>query len=512
MSRTDKFALFFVLLAIALSAWVALGFYDDLPQIEDEFAYLWQARVIANGDITIPSPPAAEDFLVPFVVDHQGLRFGKYPLGWPVVLSFGERIGLGWLVNPLLAGLAVWLVYRLGRKLLGDKVGLLAAGLTTISPLFLTYAGSILSHTWGLVLSLGFAMSWLDLTEERDSVPGWLPTLVAGFSLGVLALSRPWTALGVAIPFGFHGLLKMWGGSPVIRKRIMTMGLIALLLGSIHFLWQFALTGDPLLNPYTLWWPYDVVGFGEGIGVIEGGHTLLQAWDNTLYSLYLTGFDLFGWRSVTWLLVFGGLWAVRRQRKAWLIGSVFFSLVVVYLAYWVSGPRYFYEGLYSLTILSAAGIAGLAGWLNEWGVSRDLISIPLRLCSGNSIGGLDRVRRIAVPVVLAVVVGLTTIFFTPARLKSIQARYGFDRAVLEPFDTPEVQALTPALVIVHTDNWKDYGAFLHLEDPYLTSPFIFAYSLLTEDISGELAASYPDRTIIHYYPDEPGLFYAAPRP
>jgi len=38
---------------------------------------------------------------------------------------------------------------------------------------------------------------------------------------------------------------------------------------------------------------------------------------------------------------------------------VFPSLVVVYLAYWIGsslfGPRYFYEGLYSLTVFSAAG-------------------------------------------------------------------------------------------------------------------------------------------------------------
>jgi hypothetical protein len=275
------------------------------------------------------------------------------------------------------------------------------------------------------------------------------------------------------------------------------VGILVLILGSIHFLWQFALTGDALLNPYTLWWPYDVVGFGEEIGVIEGGHTLQQGWNNTLYSLYLTGFDLFGWGIVTWLLILLGLWAVRRQTKVWLMASVFLSLVMVYLVYWVSGPRYFYEGLYSLIILSGAGIAWLAGWLSR----PDMASTRF-----------IQFRKVVVPIVVVVALGITTVAFTPARLRQIQERYGFSQDVLKPFETPEVQELAPALVIVYTNDWKEYGRFLHLEDPYLTSPFIFAMSLLSEEITAELAASYPDRTILHYHPDEPRKFYLVSKP
>ena len=74
MSRTNIIALIFSLIAILLSVLVAREIYDGLAQIEDEFAYLWQARVSANGDIKIQSPPEARNFLVPFVVDYQGQR------------------------------------------------------------------------------------------------------------------------------------------------------------------------------------------------------------------------------------------------------------------------------------------------------------------------------------------------------------------------------------------------------------------------------------------------------
>ncbi|MFQ5615953.1 MAG: hypothetical protein ACE5GO_05780, partial [Anaerolineales bacterium] len=146
MSRSDWIALFLSLLAVAAAYLVADRVFERMPHLEDEFAYVWQARVIATGQLTIETPPHPKKFLVPFVVDHEGRRFGKYPLGWPALLGIGVWAGLRDWVNPLLAGLGVWLTYRLGRKLMGETVGLLAALLTLTSPFFLLNAGSLLSH------------------------------------------------------------------------------------------------------------------------------------------------------------------------------------------------------------------------------------------------------------------------------------------------------------------------------------------------------------------------------
>jgi hypothetical protein len=72
--------------------------------------------------------------------------------------------------------------------------------------------------------------------------------------------------------------------------------------------------------------------------------------------------------------------------------------------------------------------------------------------------------------------------------------------------------LTPALVIVHSERWMSYGALLELEDPRLTSPFIFAWSRGRADQADEaVAADFPERNLFHYYVDEPGLFYASPK-
>ncbi len=502
MSRADKFALSLSILTVIAAAWIARNIFEGVAHLEDEFAYIWQAQVIARGELTVPSPIEAKSFLVPFVIDHDGQRFGKYPLGWPVVLSFGERLGLRWLVNPLLAGVGVWLTYRLGKKVFGEAVGLLAAGLTATSPFFLMNSGALLSHPWGLVLSTGFAIAWLDVTKIRPALPRWLPTLTAGLTLGVLGLSRPFTAVGIAIPFGIHGLMLLFRGSANIRQRVLRVGIIALLIGSLHLVWQWVVTGDPFLNPYTLWWEYDRVGFGPGVGVTTHGHNLSIAWNNLQISLRAGVRDLFGWLQYSWLFLSLGLIAIRKSPRSWLLMSVFPVLILTYLAYWIGswvfGPRYYYESLFSLTILSAVGIAWGAGWPITPGEKyRDQ-------------GGWHPWRRRGVVLVFVLLMVGNLFFYIPNRIGSMRGLYGINRTQLTPFQTTKVQELTPALIIVHTDEWRAYATLLELAHPMLDSPYIFIWSRGPRS-NAKIEAAFPDRQAFHYYPENPGELVQAER-
>jgi hypothetical protein len=367
LTRSDWLAILLSLLAVAAAAWVSFKVYEDVPHIEDDFAYTWQAAVFASGKLKIPSPPETRSFLIPFVVDYQGWRFGKYPIGWPALLAVGVRLGLrGW-VNPLLAGLALWLTYWLGKRIVNENVGLLAGGLTLVSPFFWINSGSLLAHPLGLALSAGFALGWIEAFAAPDLPRRWLSALAAGLALGLLVVTRPFTALAAALPFGLHGLFVFWKGDRAARLRLLGFGLAVLLVSLIHPLWQYAATGDPWLNTYTLWWPYDKIGFGPEIGASEGGHNLDKALHSTRLSLNVGADDLFGWPGLSYILLPFGAWALRRNLKAWLVGSVFPILVLAYMAYWVGaylfGPRYYYEGLYSLVLLSAAGVAWLGAGL-----------------------------------------------------------------------------------------------------------------------------------------------------
>ena len=47
MRRSDVVALVLALLGAALSFWVSSSVYEGLPHLEDEFAFLWEAEVMA---------------------------------------------------------------------------------------------------------------------------------------------------------------------------------------------------------------------------------------------------------------------------------------------------------------------------------------------------------------------------------------------------------------------------------------------------------------------------------
>src|SRR3990172_2865704 len=226
MTKNDRLALVLAFFTLAAVFLVTQQAFEGLPHIEDEYAYIWQAQTAAHGDLALESPVCPKCFLQPFVVDYQGLRFGKYPPGWPAALSIAIQLNLRDWLNPFLAALCVWLTYRLVKRLLDEKAGLLAAFLTLTSPFFLINGGTLLSHIWSYFLTLTFISSWLDATSDENSLPGWLPVTTGGLSLGLLVLTRPLTAVGVALPFFIHGIGLLIRGSKRIRAHILFLGAI----------------------------------------------------------------------------------------------------------------------------------------------------------------------------------------------------------------------------------------------------------------------------------------------
>jgi hypothetical protein len=609
----DRLALLLSLLGVAVSYLVADRVFERMPHIEDEVAYVWQARVLAQGQLTIPTPPHPKSYLVPFVVDLNGQRFGKYPPGWPLLLAVAVKLGIRAWLNPLLAGLGVWLTYRLGKRFFSKAVGLLAAGLTVTSPFFLMNSGSLLSHPLGLVLSAVFALAWLELfaPPAGSAPPAGATTLrvwLAGGCLGMLVITRPFSALAVTLPFGLHGLYLLARGSlarlptdRAVARRVLAVGLITLAFTGVYFGWQKAVTGDALKNPYLLWWPYDEIGFGKGHGVLEEGHNINQALYNTHLSLISGAHDLFGWGALSWIFIPYGLWAAvfgekiptgeraagkrvakgkrkpvvkdkgepvprvnftRRpyaswlpNRQAWMLFGMVASLVIVYMAYWIGselyGPRYYYEGLFSLTLLSGAGIAFLAGWrVNPGGEagSGEPMEPPQKAGSPQLAGSGDHsglplrgwqrvqitrrvqiIRRLRAPLMILLVAGLVgynLAVYLPDRLQEMHGLYGANRDILrnfldarifqqagegndQPAEAADTRPVQPALIIVHSEKWHFYGALLELEDPFLTTPFIFAWSM-DPTTDAVLHNDFPGRTVYHYYEDDPGVLYRRP--
>jgi len=211
--------------------------------------------------------------------------------------------------------------------------------------------------------------------------------------------------------------------------------------------------------------------------------------------------DLFGWFKISWLFIPFGLWAVRKERKSWIIFSVFPVLIILYMTYWIGawvlGPRYYYEGLFSLTILSAAGIMWLAGLGVRTG-DDDQIKLEL-----------NQFRPLAVIILVTLLIAGNLIFYLPGRIGGMRGLYGTSREQLEPFINAGAGIKTPALVVVDTDEWRSYAGLLELASPLLDSPWIFIWHRGPRS-TAKVIDAFPDREVYYYFPEDPWVFYVSP--
>jgi hypothetical protein len=468
-----RLILLICLAALLATAAVAVLAFERLPHLEDEVAYLFQAKTLALGRLTVPSPEPEEAFWTPFVLDYQGRRFGKYSPGWPAVLAIGILLRLPWLVNPVLAALCLYLVYRLGRDLYDETTGLLAAALGLVSPLFLILGGSFLSHLASLFWLLLFSLWFFWTARGRH----WAYALGAGLALGVALLTRPLTAVAYALPFVVYSLAQ------VVRRRQAHWphyllvaaggGALAALLPA----YQWAVTGDPWLNPYVLWWPYDRLGFGPGIGAMPGGHSPYYAGINLKQDLSRAATDVLGWPGLSWLPLLPGLALAPRRRRDWALLAPLACLVVAYIFYWIGspsrlwGPRYYFEGFAGLWLLAAVGLRKVWLWARErraeWGRA---LTVALVMIAAGSLA-----------------------INMPWRLDEAHGFYGITRAQMEPI---QEAGLENALVIVYAERWLEYGAMLAGMSPTLDDDVVYARGSGAE-IDAVTIAHFPGRDV--YY-------------
>jgi len=333
-------ALALALFSFFMAALVSDRVFDHLPHLEDEMAYLYQARIFARGDVVIDTPQPQRAFWQPFVVDYgnTGHRFGKYSPGWPLILAGGQLMGQLWVINAFCAALTVALVYRLGREVFNPDVGLIAAALTTFSPMALLLNGTLMGHTSALFTATLFTYAMWRIEQHKKAL---LWGIIAGIALGLLIINRPLTAVGIALPFviwsGLRVLLaffemprrkgaknaklrngenepnfsapsvSLWFNAsfwPTLRP-LLALTAIALLISASIPAFNQAAVKDPAFNLYTLVWPYDQVGFGTCCGRSSlpenggEGHTIVKGVRHSRFDLSLMAADLFGWNIGT---------------------------------------------------------------------------------------------------------------------------------------------------------------------------------------------------------------------
>jgi len=455
------------LLMFVCAGLVARYVFEHVSHIEDEVAYLFQAQVFATGKMYVDSPPQPNCFFAPFVLDHEGRRFGKYPPGWPALLAFGVRTGQVWWVNAACAAITVALIYRLAIDAHGRVPGVLAAGLACTSPFLLLMSGTLMAHASCLMFLTAFL--WAYTRSWRRSHLSW--SFGTGLLLGSAFCIRPYTAIAVALPALVDAL---WH---TVRygewRRLWFIGLGGGLVGMFVPVSNAVWTGDPLLSPYVLFWPYDRIGFGPGHGVLEGGNTVWLGLSSAVASIGHLANYLHGWPALSLMfVVLLFVWKPRRRVDLFLALSAL-SLLLAYVAYWtngdVLGPRYVYESAGALVVLSASGIVRTAQQVRpRW--------------------------RSAYAALLCVLVLVDLVAYLPWQFRNY---YGLYDITATPREVIASADLTNALVIVQDDDgWKDYAVAFSLNSPTVDGDVVYASECPRD--TEQLLARYAGRNVYYF--------------
>jgi hypothetical protein len=353
-------------LVAGLLAWIV---YQRHPHVPDEVTYLIQAGYFAAGRLGLVAPSVPGAFNVDLLYYEPTRIYSAFPPGWPAVLAVGVRVGLGWLVNPILAGLNVLLCHRLLRACYDRRTATLGALLLALSPWHLFLGMSFMSHTLTLTLALGAALLVVGGLQSGQR----LKLVGGGLFIGAVSLIRPLDGLVLA---GTLGLVVVLAPGSVGR-RLVRGGILAAATAATALLvlpYNAALTGRGSVFPVMLYFDRyyapgsNDMGFGPNRGVGWSGidplpgHGLTDVIINALINLFQVNTELFGWAAGSLTAVL--LLVLRRHRWSPVDLAMLLAMAVVvglHSFYWFSGgpdfgARYWFLLIVPVIALAARGL------------------------------------------------------------------------------------------------------------------------------------------------------------
>ncbi|MFZ1946960.1 MAG: tetratricopeptide repeat protein [bacterium] len=486
------------LLAATFAAVIALHLLvmGGRPQVSDEFSYVFQADLVASGKVYAQSPPMPQFFQALNVVN-DGRWYSKYTLGWPVLLAVGRLMRLGFAVNAAAAGLALVVLYLIGKHILGPRGGLLSVFFAGLSPGFLLPAATYFPHAVSTLFALLFVY-WLLKTSDGGRR---LCAVGAGAALAYLLQIRPQDAVLIflgTIPLALHSAMRPRatpspavslaatparaaspasgppGEPPTTRhadtpaRRVLAFApiLVLFLAGAAVLLATNKVqTGSPTLLGFFKYEPGERWGFGSM------GHTPVRGLWNMAYSFMRAGF---------WSVPFAALLALvsvagRQARPALLaLPGVLFAC--------------FYFGYYDL--------AGMDPGVRYFMPAQALLAVP---AAGGVLVLGERWRRSRVPGADALAASLACLVAAfmaagamPPLLSEVRSCFERSTAIYRQVERPAGVAGRSILFLGEDPDRKN-NLFVHNPWRYEVEDDITVY-YLTPPENQELLRLFPDRT------------------
>jgi hypothetical protein len=356
-------ALAIVALFCALLSAYHVASYDGT----DENGYLITAKSLATkGDTGKRLDDPREFVSGNYVLADNGNYYGKYPLGYPALCTLAYKLGgpsAVFLVNPILAALAVLGIFFLGCAMMGEFAGALAAILLATNPLHAYFGNSAMSHSGSIcfaVWGMFFLWRWTEVGGKWNAFLAGAVSAYAStirYTDGLLVL--PIVAMVLWRWFKTEAPIDQ---QPVVRRKVVwesfVMTLAAIIAVTPLLIHHWKAFGAPWVTGYSLCG--ESTGFGWKF-FKENWFLMLTRMDTggliLLFPLGLVGLAYLATHDARRGL-FLGLWAV----------PALFLYSAYYWAPQGDGPGYvrFFVSVFPPLILSALTLLCYAVRTRPW--------------------------------------------------------------------------------------------------------------------------------------------------
>ena len=365
----ERFGILAAVWVIAFSSALSFFVYQRHPHIPDEVVYLYHARYLAAGMLTMPAPAVPDAFYVNLMNYEKNVWFCPVPPAWPAVLALGVLFGAPWLVNPLLAGLNILLAYSLLRELYDRRIAQIAVLLLCVSPWYIFMGMNFMTHMLTLTCALLAALAVIRSRQTGKVV--W--AFAAGMAAGFVTLIRPLDGLIAG------GVIGLWvigvGGKRLKITSIMGFVLGCVLVAVMQLPYNKMLTGNAMVFPINAYNDKyhgpnsNAYGFGPDRGMgwpldPNPGHGPIDALINANLNTFSINIELFGWSTGSLFLVALLLFSGTMKKSDYLMIGVFAAVFTGYFFYYFSGgpdfgARYWFLVLIPFVVLTVRGIQAL---------------------------------------------------------------------------------------------------------------------------------------------------------
>lgn len=356
-------------LLILASLWIFIitnifsyAIFEHIPHIQDSIAQLFQAKIFAQGRLTVAPPPIPEFFQYFYdnIIITENKWYSQYPPGHPFFLMLGVLVGAPWIINPFFASLSVFVLYKATSDYLGKGEAKLSIVLFCISPFVLFMSSSFMNHVPTLFFELVFLCCLVKCIKNKKVIYAF----AAGLSLGIMCNIRPSDAFAIGSLFSLLFFIYSVRNKIYFLSIAFSTGLIFMII--ILLLYNYKTNGDPLLFGYTVrWGPNHTIGFHNGSAMDTPRFTPLRGVIHTFSNIIALNHNLFEWPFPSLLptIIFFIPFVFKKNKKHYVLLCGFLAPLIFYFFYFYQdlclGPRFYYASLPFAIILTAHAILRL---------------------------------------------------------------------------------------------------------------------------------------------------------